>query len=636
MNKLLFERILDLSGITEAELLLEASKEPADFIVKKIKNIEFPGQYLRWITIKLAKDFKENLARRDSLNRTKLVAYAYEELKPENIKMADFMSNKDMASNLFSDLWDSSYQEQIISIRDWITGSNEGESKSFKDYIKTKKLEEIGLKEASILSKQWHDELLSNSTEVSTNEKDIIEDNEVIKVYPDFYWVDIKKNRCSREDGVGCGTDSKADTIFTLKDRRSRKPVISVSVKYGKVTNTYLQAKAAYGDESNIPVKPEHYKYVEDLFKIKNITRYNGAHSHRRENDFKLSDVTDKELLKKIEDANVLIKQRVKEILGDKIEEDEDIEIVDDNQVSIKYKIDDRALSNFVDVYSDGNYSIEEVLKGEADDRNRSDYEVRDAWYVLDDVKINSEGYEQDVEIFDLIGSKMEGAIYKDDGEYHIFGDGHEEKMDKDINLTMRNILENAEVIEMKDILDVKSFETLIMRKKITVENLTRMYDLKTLIEDKYWQSFYVSPLENYGGYYNDSDDDGNEKREELGIDLDYGSDGVTITMGIELLSEIIGDIDGEIYLKSIIADYFNDNELRKRIYINDVDEYSEKGYLANWIAESILDNKQYPDLSIPGVTNDMEKPDHPSQLRFPGMQKEEFERILDLAGLFG
>ena len=38
--------------------------------------------------------------------------------------------------------------------------------------------------------------------------------------------------------------------------------------------------------------------------------------------------------------------------------------------------------------------------------------------------------------------------------------------------------------------------------------------------------------------------------------------------------------------------------------------------------------------LRVPGITDDRPIPDHPSQLRFPGMKAESFERILELAGI--
>jgi len=658
MNNHLFERILELSGLDDIEILLEAAKEPAAYIINRINSLEFPNQYKRWLSIKLTKEFKDTLARRDGLNRKELTPYAYEDEKPPaGPELRKYLGNKKETAELFAQMWNSEYQDKALTIRDWVDGSNEGESQSFPDVLRGKKLEQLKFGDAYILSKQWHDSLAGSGVPATTG-TDIIEDKEVVKVYPDFYWIDTKSNSCSREEGVGCGTDRKADTIFTLKDRRTKKPTISVSVKYGKFANKWLQAKAAYGNESNVKPKEEHYPYIEDLLKIKNVTKYDGSGSHMPQNDFKPAYVKDPELRKMIDETNRTMNERIKKFLKmDNISQQEGVEF-DENEISLKYDADERLIDEIVYSGSD-KYSLKEVLTGEANEDERSYYTISDAWDYLENVdndirtgkdsKTNyysSDGYEHDEPIFDIIKRKMEGAVYEYEGEHHIFGDGSEEKLRSYSNYSHGGSKSNSDTDIMKLLLDEFSepvemaevedkYKNLISRNYMSDENLNRLKKIKDVIEESYWHYGYEYGLDSNDYSTEGIDDDALEQK---GLRLDVGNDGITVTVGLDAMVDIISseeaEDDEEINLKSLVADYFSSNSLSQPIYSYEPDMRSEEGYMSQDIADRLDDDSKFPSLRIPSITDITEPPDHPSQLRFPGMEKESFERMLELAGV--
>jgi len=89
------------------------------------------------------------------------------------------------------------------------------------------------------------------------------ETGEVLKTYPDYYWIDLKCNTSSAEaNAMGhCGTDTSATTLFSLRDIHTKEPHVTVAVneKTGHVT----QVK---GKGNKRPVD-KYMSYVHDLFK---------------------------------------------------------------------------------------------------------------------------------------------------------------------------------------------------------------------------------------------------------------------------------------------------------------------------------------------------------------------------------
>lgn len=177
-----------------------------------------------------------------------------------------------------------------------IQKSIEQDIKKVLDYVNSPlhlnrpKLKNIDIKDAVILSDEWHEKLKDS--------KYLIEDEEgeILKTYDnDFYWIDLNSSSCPDEaKAMGhCGTTSQGTTMLSL--RRYKQP--HVTIGYDEDKNNFTQIKGKGNDK---PISKYH-KYIVDLICKLNINRLKSEYD--RSTDFDTEDLDDK-LLSKLKKCN--------------------------------------------------------------------------------------------------------------------------------------------------------------------------------------------------------------------------------------------------------------------------------------------------------------------------------------------
>lgn len=120
---------------------------------------------------------------------------------------------------------------------------------------------DVNLKNIETLS-QAHD--MADAWHKSLSASGVINDESgvVVKVYPEgYYWIDLQTNSCSAEAAAmgHCGTDSRATTLISLRDKKTKEPHVTIS--YNQDTKNIGQVKGKGNDR---PL-PQYMKYVFDF-----------------------------------------------------------------------------------------------------------------------------------------------------------------------------------------------------------------------------------------------------------------------------------------------------------------------------------------------------------------------------------
>lgn len=139
-------------------------------------------------------------------------------------------------------------EDPIINILEWLKSPLRNGEINLRE-IKT-------LTQAWEMAHEWH-----NSLEATGKIED--ETGDIFKIYPDgMYWIDLNTNS-SPEEGRAmghCGTDSRATTLFSLRDK-NKEP--HVTIAYNSNTKTLTQVK---GKSNKRPID-KYMEYVFDLLK---------------------------------------------------------------------------------------------------------------------------------------------------------------------------------------------------------------------------------------------------------------------------------------------------------------------------------------------------------------------------------
>jgi len=180
--------------------------------------------------------------------------------------MQEYMDAKDKLRWLITNK-----QEEITEILDWISNT------------RNIKLKDYNWKQALETSKKWHESLKTNKLESA-------EKNDIIKTYPDgFYWVDMHTNRCSEEGAAmgHCGTDTRAETIFSLRkfDHKTGEIEAVVTISASPSKGAWNQAK---GSRNSKP-KDEYFPYIADLLVSKKLLVF--MPTYNKHNDFNNKDL---------------------------------------------------------------------------------------------------------------------------------------------------------------------------------------------------------------------------------------------------------------------------------------------------------------------------------------------------------
>ena len=113
------------------------------------------------------------------------------------------------------------------------------------------------LEEALDYALEWHQSLQASG-------KIDDESGELIKQYPEgYYWIDLKTNSSPEEgNAMGhCGTDRGATTLYSLRDKKSKEP--HVTLAFNENTGMVTQVK---GKQNKKPI-PKYLTFVIDLLK---------------------------------------------------------------------------------------------------------------------------------------------------------------------------------------------------------------------------------------------------------------------------------------------------------------------------------------------------------------------------------
>jgi len=618
---MLYNRLFELAGVEYQELLLEASKEPSNIIFTKLNSINFPKQYIKWIALKLAKDLKERLLSNTDLNRPDLKSVLYEPEPvqidtPEKTEVYNNLRGKFV--NLFNSQWTSKYEQELTNIRDWIMSPSQDGELSFKSTLERDaggKLETLQLEKARIRAKQWHDSLGSDNKAVRL---DIVEEHPVILEYDDYYWMDNEKNRCSKKDGIGCTSEPAADTIITLKEKSSRKPIVSVAIKYGDV-NAYIQAKAELGGRTNIKPPEELRGYIEDLLVLKKVAKYSPTHDPH--SDFRPEDFKNEELIEAFAENTKKEQEFLSKLFSDLLDTDSD-----DEFLRIDIPVEHRAINRifYTDHYSE--YTPYNVLTGKptlANDERR--YSISDAWDWIREGEnyphnLEREGVDQD-EFWEVFTDKLIGAVYIPEDHEH-------ESMITQEKMKSFSIRELYDLLSSSDDITGESIKD--QNKWVTNDHIKRLEVVRKIVVTEYYDLVYIDPLR----LSNDSLEytyNMPRELERMGIAVDHDSKSVTMSIPKDKISEIFDGLENsptktldDVY--STIGFWFEDNDCSIQLYTYESDSSENVPFFFLNIQNAL---SNLPDLKANRI-------DHPDQLTFPNMTVESINRIKQLAGLLG
>jgi hypothetical protein len=151
--------------------------------------------------------------------------------------------------------------------------SNETTVDTIIEWLKFPNRPQVDLKQIKTLEEaldaaiEWHQTLEASGTITD-------ESGEIIKQYPEgYYWIDLKTNNSPEEgNAMGhCGRDGNATTLFSLRDKKTKEP--HVTIAYNDETGNITQVK---GKQNKKPIE-KYMKFVMDLLKeMKTQNKFNG------------------------------------------------------------------------------------------------------------------------------------------------------------------------------------------------------------------------------------------------------------------------------------------------------------------------------------------------------------------------
>lgn len=135
-------------------------------------------------------------------------------------------------------------------IKDWIKSPRRPQNINLQAYR--------DLDAAYKASDEWHREIQQAATGKIEGET-----GEIIKKYSDYYWIDLQCNSSDAEaNAMGhCGTDSRATTLYSLRDIHTKEPHVTVAVNEPNGLVTQVKGKG-----NRRPVD-KYMNFVHDLFK---------------------------------------------------------------------------------------------------------------------------------------------------------------------------------------------------------------------------------------------------------------------------------------------------------------------------------------------------------------------------------
>jgi len=268
---------------SQLELILESDK--LDVLVNKIGLIpvhakriaEMTGKMSIWYGEKIYNHFVDYYrGTLDFRNRIE-----FDDLNVLNKKswMVEFFENN---VNLVT----NEIRVKLTSILDWVAVGLNGNIRQY---------DALNFNELYDKSVEWH-----NAIEQGGDIINFIEEDDIIIDYRDdngigFYWVDLKKNMCSKESKRMGHCGSSRGNLYSLREykRATNKYTLNKSHLTASINNgSLLQLK---GSKNSKP-KKEYHKYIMDLLLYKDNGNYlinSIGKEYDNKNDFNLGDLSD-------------------------------------------------------------------------------------------------------------------------------------------------------------------------------------------------------------------------------------------------------------------------------------------------------------------------------------------------------
>lgn len=177
-----------------------------------------------------------------------------------------------------------SYNEELNNIKDWIKSPLRGVINDIIDKSQYRTINDL-LKG----SRDFHNKIKDLESAPIENER-----GEVVLRYPSgYYWIKIPNEyHCTKEEGVAMGhCGSFEGEAYSL--RKDKKP--SINLDYDKIDKVILQTKG----RANTNPLPFYHPYIVDFIIKMGVKKIEQSY-YKAHLDFKISDITDRNLLKNI------------------------------------------------------------------------------------------------------------------------------------------------------------------------------------------------------------------------------------------------------------------------------------------------------------------------------------------------
>jgi len=345
MDKETFNRILELSG---QKPLLESvvGNKPPQFVYDELDTIGIPKVFhiptnkkpdkktdnvYDFIAVKLYKEFQRYYSSADLLMMSVLPdeGFSYTQttdpqertnLKKQAAPIAkaiikDTTGKPDTVKHFkkfFYIMVDgNSFNKKLTHIKDtgWFN-SKKGDKYSLQDIVDNPvnpdkiSQELVSIDKIIKIADVWDANKKGDETELPEGDASV---GKIIKKYPEYnlHWVEYIGGACTIDNfAVGCGSNRKANRMFTLKEEGERG-VVTVAAKIDNKISYYIEAKGGLPKgEQNIKPEEKYWPMIEDLFKIKNIVGYEPSTAYQPENDFKPEDLVSVDLQNKFKESN--------------------------------------------------------------------------------------------------------------------------------------------------------------------------------------------------------------------------------------------------------------------------------------------------------------------------------------------
>lgn len=291
LKSFLNEEVVDILKEFNKDIISEASKK--DVLIKKLGLSELNADRLD----RLCGSFAVWMA-------NKLITYQEDVLKS--------WDNKELTKQALIDKINNGNlipmkSQSITSIMDYIRVGLNGDNSSIKN---------LSFQELVTAAIEWHESL-----DVGQGEINYVEANKVVLDFRDeegmgFYWVDLQTNDSNEEcTRMGhCGRTYQTNSIYSLRENMripSTKYTLNKSHLTAAISNTGVLFQLK-GPKNSKP-QEKFNKYVLPLFYVKNDDGYlieGFGREYQSANDFKISDLSEAEIIKLYEDRPDLFESR--------------------------------------------------------------------------------------------------------------------------------------------------------------------------------------------------------------------------------------------------------------------------------------------------------------------------------------